>query len=315
MSWELRNGRWYFYRVERKQGRLVKRYCGGGLAGMLAAKEVKTRANHRVEQIRLVREFEATMWHLDSVTRLIREASRDALHATYIASGFVQNQFYHWRKQRSLGVAKKKGKGKTRKPQEPEQGQQQEPAQQQGCNKADTPETSAKSQLPTSINQTIEAIQQGRSDLIDHLRSQLRQQPKVWQHCGDLGRLTQAAWTRQIAGDEHLVRESIMLRVDQQREELAGPNPTAATRLMVERVVLGNLQLTYFEQLLAQNANEMLGSRLGDHLAQRLKSANFELREASRHLAKVQELQAEANPRRPAAALKLFDPDQKRRTA
>ena len=215
-------------------------------------------------------------------------------------------------------MAKKKRKGKTRKPQEPgqrQEPQQPEPAQQRESSNADMSAPPAKTQLPASIAQTIEAIKQGRTDLIDHLRSQLRQQPKVWQHCGDLGRLTQAAWARQIAGDEHLVRESIMLRVDQQREELAGPNPTAATRLMVERVVLGNLQLTYFEQLLAQNANELLGSRLGDHLAQRLKSANFELREASRHLAKVEELQAEANPRRPAAALKLFDPDQKRRTA
>ena len=191
------------------------------------------------------------MWHLDSVSRLIRGGVTGGVARNLYCIGFGKTRFITgeckgvWAWPRERGKAKLASHGNRNKASNRNLLSNQKAAMRKPL------ATPAKSQLPTSINQTLEAIRQGRTDLIYHLRSQLRQQPKVWQHCGDLGRLTQVTWAQQIAGDDHLLRESIMLRVDQQREELAGPNPTAATRLMVERVVLSNLQLSYFEQLLA----------------------------------------------------------------
>ena len=174
---------------------------------------------------------------------------------------------------------------------------------------------SCRNRLPESIDATLAAIKQGRGDLLGHLRQQLQRVPQLWQHYGDLGRLTQVAWASQIAGDEDLVRESLMLRMDQQREELAGDNPTAAERLLAERVVLANLQLGYYEQMVAQNAPRLLGTRLGEAVAKRLKSANHEMRQATGQLTKIKQLQSASKPHRPAAALKLFDPDRKQQAA
>ncbi len=319
MSWELRSGIRYFYEAFRDEdGKLVKRYVGNGLAGLLASRQAEEAAERRKQLIQEVRDFEAGMWHLDSATRLIREASKEALHATYLVAGYRQNKFYHWRRSPEMKEQHKEVNDlkEERSQQRPGSAQAKHvkpvSAEDAGIGMATA---AAETRLPESIDETLAAIKQGRTDLLGHLRQQLRRVPQLWQHYGDLGRLTQVAWASQIAGDVHLVRESLMLQMDRQRQELAGDNPSAAERLLAERVVLANLQLAFYEQLAAQNAPRLLGTKLGEAVAKRLKSANHELRQATSQLTKIKQLQSASKPHRPAAALKLFDPDRKQQAA
>ncbi len=273
MTWERRGRHRYFYRVDRRQGRLVKKYYGRGLAGLLAAREFEKEALDRQQQIQEVSEFQAEMWHLDSAMRLIRAAAKQALHATYLVAGYRQNKFYHWRRSPEMKEQHKEVNDLNG------ERSQQRPGSAQAKNAKPVPSedagigmatAAAENRLPESIDETLAAIKQGRTDLLGHLRQQLQRVPQLWQHYGNLGRLTQVAWASQIAGGEDLVRESLMLRMDQQREELAGDNPSAAERLLAERVILSNMQLAFYEQLAAQNAPRLLGTRLGEAVAKQL---------------------------------------------
>jgi hypothetical protein len=63
----------------------------------------------------------------------------------------------------------------------------------------------------------------------------------------DMGRIAQQTLVKLFTG-EHLVnREAMLARLEQLREELAGPTPTPLERLLAERIVACQLHLDYLE--------------------------------------------------------------------
>ena len=178
-----------------------------------------------------------------------------------------------------------------------------------------TPRPAELSGVSTTLDQILQPIREGRKDLIPVLRSVLQRNPHLWEGPGDIARRTLTAWAIRLSGNDDLLREQLLLRANQLRDELLGDNPTAAEKLLAERVVLLHQQVSYFEMLEASGTEELTGTRLGDAVNKRQQQANGQLSGAIRQLTKVKELQSASKPHRPVTALKLFDPDRKRKTA
>ena len=101
MGWERRGNRDYFYTAERVNGRVVKRYVGGGAVAELAA---------RMDAVQ--REIAATAAEDNRLARADADAVADALapldaladaltDAVLIAAGFHRHRRGPWRKRRA----------------------------------------------------------------------------------------------------------------------------------------------------------------------------------------------------------------------
>ena len=98
MSWEQRGSQRYYYRSRKIAGRVVKEYVGGGLAGMLAAREDEThRRKQEAERVASQRDrdaFEAAAAAHEAFTW-----ATDALMSTaLLAAGYHRHDRGHWRK-------------------------------------------------------------------------------------------------------------------------------------------------------------------------------------------------------------------------
>jgi hypothetical protein len=92
MPWETRGGRSYYYRKERRGGRVFSVYEGGGLGGQLAeARDTSERKEREQTRAELHREME----HHDRIDALIGEAWRIVQAATHSA---LEAEGYHLHK-------------------------------------------------------------------------------------------------------------------------------------------------------------------------------------------------------------------------
>lgn len=91
MSWELRCGRRVYYQAKRVDGRVVKTYCGSGLAAeMIAELDAAVRIRRTSETAKL-REMEARFARADELnSRCAREAG--ALFAATLLSGGIRRR-------------------------------------------------------------------------------------------------------------------------------------------------------------------------------------------------------------------------------
>lgn len=104
MPWETRGGRRYYYRKERRGGRVFSVYEGGGLGGVLAeerdAAERETRAKSRAELRRELRRQDA----IDAKVEASWEAAERAARALLEAAGYHQHK-RQWRLRRGEAKA------------------------------------------------------------------------------------------------------------------------------------------------------------------------------------------------------------------
>ena len=168
-----------------------------------------------------------------------------------------------------------------------------------------------------TLEEIMAPIRAGRKDLIPVLRSVLRRNPHLWEEQGDAARRSLGSWIVRLSNNDDLSKEQILLRANQLRTELLSEAPTAAEKLLVERVLILQQQAAYFETLEASGVQELTGTKVGAAVNKRQEQANRQLSDAIRQLQIVQKLQAEIRPTKPAAAgvLRVFDPDHIRKTA
>jgi hypothetical protein len=111
----------------------------------------------------------------------------------------------------------------------------------------------------------LQRARQGDQDVLLELRSWL-DQSGVWKRVGDLNQQARDAWLRLIAGDDLVLRESILRKTDDLKRELAPSQPTATERLLVGRIINNWLQLHYAELAGTQALNK---SKLSEFWARR----------------------------------------------
>jgi hypothetical protein len=113
-------------------------------------------------------------------------------------------------------------------------------------------------------------------------------EPAIKWFGGDLAVRAERKLAERVAGDDWAALESILARCRRQREELAGQNPTAIERLLVERVIAARLVVEEAELRLAAVTD--LTFRQAEYQQRRLDRAHRRLLAALRVLAQVRRL-------------------------
>ena len=103
---------------------------------------------------------------------------------------------------------------------------------------------------PTVVDETswlLQRARQGDDAVLPELRELLDARPELWNYYGDLAGHARESWLQLIAGTDLAVKESLARKADELGRELAGEQPSAVERLLVDRIVLCWLQLHHAE--------------------------------------------------------------------
>lgn len=99
MALETRDGRKYYYRSRRIEGRVVKEYVASGQAAENAAKRDKEAREQRRIQRKETEQLEAELAKVTQVVEAISERSEVLLAASLLTAGFHQHKS-EWRRSR-----------------------------------------------------------------------------------------------------------------------------------------------------------------------------------------------------------------------
>jgi hypothetical protein len=106
--------------------------------------------------------------------------------------------------------------------------------------------------LRTRLTTLVGQANAGDRAALASLRRLLDQHPELWTKIGDLATHAESTWITLLAGEDHLLVESVKKQVSEMKTELAGPHPTATERLLVDRVVACWLAMQHAEMNSAQ---------------------------------------------------------------
>jgi hypothetical protein len=101
MSWEVRDGRRYYYRAARRDGQVVKTYVGKGTEAELAAR-LDARARRERERVAGALKAERTrVGPAERVTGDFEAAFERIMSASMHAAGYHRHRSGPWRKRRN----------------------------------------------------------------------------------------------------------------------------------------------------------------------------------------------------------------------
>lgn len=100
----------------------------------------------------------------------------------------------------------------------------------------------------------LQRARQGDEEVLPELRAWL-EQSAVWRQFGDLGRQARDAWLRLIAGDDLVLRESLLKKLCDLQRELTSGGGTPIERLLIDRVLANWLRLHFAELAVTQALN------------------------------------------------------------
>ncbi len=91
----------------------------------------------------------------------------------------------------------------------------------------------------------VELANSGDELALAELRELLDSRPDIWQQIGDLGRHAELAMINLIAGNNSLVRESLMRKIEEMKGELVGDDPSLLEKIAAQRVIATWLDVQY----------------------------------------------------------------------
>lgn len=300
-----RGKRTYYYSSYREGDQVKKRYIGTGELAEIQFLAWQLDKLKKSGKRKLEKEESAQLWTQRSRMDIVRCSAHEAIEVAYLGAGYSKTRCYHWRKTPSRRLMEENN-------QMPEE------------RKTNLPTNGVRTDKATrlqNLREVIEAIKSGK----DHLRPQLRrllleEDPKSWLGVADVTRMVADQWAARISPDV-VIRESILLAALKERQTLAPAGSSSVELVLADRLVLAKLQQQYFELQLAAVAGDVdvIGTKIGDAMEKRVRTATHELDRAVSHFKKAKELKAEVKPPRPdtaVAALKIYDPNsQKRKSA
>lgn len=157
---------------------------------------------------------------------------------------------------------------------------------------------------PTAVdrlNALLPAVNAGDSGARDELRGVLDATPQLWTELGNLGRQAELALVRTAAGDNPLVKEAIVRKLDGLRAEVAGPHPSPLESLLADRVAITWLSLAVAEGTYHQALERGLSQSDDIFHQQRIERAQ------RRHLAAIKALAQIRKLGLPAVQINIAD--------
>ena len=135
----------------------------------------------------------------------------------------------------------------------------------------------------------MERAEAGDTTALSELRRVLEQVPSlISQLGGDLAEVAANSIIRGITGEHLASQEVVLRRLDMMRAELAGPNPSAIEKLLVDRIVACLLQTQHADYMAAEAGDDLVA--IGDYHQRRQDRANRRLLSAVKTLATVRRL-------------------------
>ncbi len=102
------------------------------------------------------------------------------------------------------------------------------------------------------VARLLERARNGDATVLPQLRRLLDESPEMWQSYGDLAAQARASWVQLAAGQNLLLDECLTRKAAELQKELAGETPSPLEQLLVDRVVVCWLQVSFYDSLVAQ---------------------------------------------------------------
>ena len=118
------------------------------------------------------------------------------------------------------------------------------------------PEAEAKARHLAEARALLRRAEAGDESALTLVRERI-QRPDFWLGLTSLTATVEDAIITRMAGRNLLVRESTKARLAHMRAELGGSDPSALEKLLIDRIALLWLQLSYFEVTYTQNLSDM----------------------------------------------------------
>ena len=100
----------------------------------------------------------------------------------------------------------------------------------------------------TKLQELVTRARQGDDAVVPQMREVLKH-TELWREVGDMARHAQDCWLKLIAGDDHLVKESIRKSLTELRNELEEPGASRLEKLLIERILIENAVRVIFLRL------------------------------------------------------------------
>ena len=91
---------------------------------------------------------------------------------------------------------------------------------------------------------------------IEEIRELLDSMPDVERQMGSIAKQAEWSWVSTYSEGNELVGEATRRRLESERAELMGPNPSPLERSLAHRIVLSQFQLDYVDTLMAARSRE-----------------------------------------------------------
>jgi hypothetical protein len=140
------------------------------------------------------------------------------------------------------------------------------------------------------MNALLPSVNAGDRAAREDLRAILDETPHLWAEIGNLGRQAETALVRVAAGDNPVIREAIVRKLDILRRDVAGPHPSVLERLLADRVAISWLSLTVAEGTYHQALERGMGQANDTFQQQRIERAQRRYLAAIKALAQVRKL-------------------------
>jgi len=138
-----------------------------------------------------------------------------------------------------------------------------------------------------TLQELVEAANQGSAAALKALRHVLDEHPEIWQKAGNLAAHAEQTWTRLVADGNALALESIRREAERLRGTLLGPCPSPIERLLVDQIVACWLQAKHAEVASASQVSSVIQARFRD---QRLDRAQRRYLSAMKTLSQIRGL-------------------------
>ena len=105
------------------------------------------------------------------------------------------------------------------------------------------------------LAQLAKRAEKGKAS-IEEVRELLDSMPEVERQIGSIAEQAEWSWVSTYSEGNELVGEATRRRLESERAELMGPNPSPIERSLAHRIVLSQFQLDYVDTLMAARSRE-----------------------------------------------------------